>query len=160
MPVFFYFYEHNTKDTSLHESFIPDSKQYVLSFFTDFLIISQQSLGGGVWRTKWNILSDTSSCLFLSCMQGGSSVIEYSHSDGKLKIKATHLDSHPKHLAYGIDIIHAKTKILTDSTPSIIGFSSHSEEGDRSTSNRTFNAVTLASCSFYDNLVQIWDACL
>ena len=103
------------------------------------------TVGGGVWRTKWNIISDKSSYLFLSCMQGGSAIVEYDHSTCESLLKVSHTDkSAPNHLAYGIDIIGAK---------------SQKESSPNSVRTNLFTA-TIASCSFYDNKVQVWDVSL
>jgi hypothetical protein len=94
--------------------------------------------GGGIWRTKWNLINENKSYLFLSGMQNGSAVVEYNTStstinpinntinpsddtinpinntinprDSNVKLKKiiSHKDKHPDHLAYGIDLITVK----------------------------------------------------
>lgn len=114
-----------------------------------------------MWRTKWNILHDKSSFLFLSCMQGGSTIVEY---DGISKTSIARIqqkdEKNDNHLAYGIDVINIKP--LKD--PESFHQEEHSlktkKEGDRDFSGSRGLTVTVASCSFYDNLVQVWDAVL
>ena len=109
-------------------------------------------LGGGVWRTKWNMVDDKSSFLSLSCMQGGSAIAEYNHESSACVIRAKHGDnSNDNHLAYGIDVIkvtslqtkpadrHVESKVVAYDT------------------KRICRRFTVASCSFYENLVQVWD---
>lgn len=125
-------------------------------------------LGGGVWRTKWNMINGKSSFLFLSCMQGGSAIVEYNHKNSTCEIKVKHTDkTNSNHLAYGIDIIGARRS--RNETENKIENENGNEYQNENTSlkppygfaNSNFDTiVTIASCSFYDNLVQIWDAAL
>lgn len=108
-----------------------------------------------MWRTKWNVLSDKSSFLFLSCMQGGSAIVEYDGTNTTCEVKVKQRDEkNDSHLAYGIDLINFIPSNGIE----------HSSLEDRSAGKKTEYpsrralTVTVASCSFYDNLVQVWDA--
>ena len=63
-------------------------------------------------------------------------------------------DRNPQHLAYGIDLINSPLQVA-ESTDS---------SNTKSSSNKDTTIVQyelkIASCSFYDNLVQLWQAIL
>lgn len=127
-------------------------------------------VGGGVWRTKWNIISDKSSFLFLSCMQGGSAVIEFDNILNTCELKILHKnESTPPHLAYGIDIIGTRTSTQENSRQSESENKDIRDIIDKCTEldgeNTDFfpllsREFTVATCSFYDNLIQIWNVAL
>lgn len=120
-----------------------------------------------MWRTKWNILYDKSSFLFLSCMQGGSAIVEY---DCISKTSITRIqqkdEKNDNHLAYGIDVINIKPLIGPESfhqdEHSLKTKKEEEEEGEGEggVPGSRGLTVTVASCSFYDNQVQVWDAVL
>jgi hypothetical protein len=101
-----------------------------------------------VWRTKWGIVGDKSSFLFLSCMQAGSAIVEYDSTSGacELKVKQTDI-SCENHLAYGIALIDFNTHHSQDNVSEIPLSVPHDVHR---------GSVTMATCSFYDNLVQVW----
>ena len=110
-----------------------------------------------MWRTKWNIIDDKSSFIFLSCMQGGSSIVEYDGLSSTCTVSAKQQDEkNDKHLAYGVDVINI-SRIQGSRSPSL---EEHSVGTKTDVRNSRALTVTVASCSFYDNLVQIWDAVL
>jgi hypothetical protein len=102
-----------------------------------------------VWRVKWKVCNG-SHFLVLGCMHGGCRVYRLGVVVDALSNQVSmveeacvaHTDIHTndKHLAYGIDALS-----LTPQS---------SEEAS--------GAVTfkIASCSFYDNLIQVWTAAL
>ena len=121
-----------------------------------------------MWRTKWNILYDNSSFLFLSCMQGGSAIVEY---DGISKTSIARVqqrdEKNDNHLAYGIDVINIKplkgpeSSHLKEQEEHFLKTKGKGEvEVEGVFPGRRGLTVTVASCSFYDNLVQVWDAML
>ena len=115
------------------------------------------NVGGGVWRTKWNILDDSSSFIFLSCMQGGSSIVEYDGANSICAVKIQQRDeNNDNHLAYGIDIINVAPLQGLESS----NLGEYSEKTVTDVLSSRALTVTVASCSFYDNLVQVWDAVL
>ena len=98
-------------------------------------------------------------------MQGGSAIVEY---DGISKTSIARVqqrdEKNDNHLAYGIDIINIKPL----KGPESLYLEEHSlktkgkkeEKGEGEFPGSRGLAVTVASCSFYDNLVQVWDAVL
>ena len=97
--------------------------------------------GGGVWRTKWHIEGDSrreekEDYLVLACMHAGSHIISVKNGGGDLDSvwqfpKAE--DLREQHLAYGIAML----------------------DHEGSDKKRM-----LASCSFYENSVDLWEASL
>jgi diphthamide biosynthesis protein 7 len=87
-----------------------------------------QETGGGVWRVKWH--SDSSHCyIVVASMHAGARVYETSADISSISLVASRDGSDPdKHLLYGIDVLIA--------SPS---------------------STKLASCSFYENKIEIWD---
>ena len=94
-------------------------------------------------------------------MQGGSSVIEFpsspsstlydeseisskSFSDPELLKKS--IQGHDTQLVYGIDILLANNNA--------------SSSNDEEKINNTSSNLTIASCSFYENIIEIWDVCI
>ena len=101
-----------------------------------------------MWRTKWGIVGDKSSFLFLSCMQAGSAIVEYDNNCGACELKVKQADkSCENHLAYGIALTDANTHYSQENVP---------ETPLSVPSNVYRGTVTVATCSFYDNLVQVW----
>lgn len=90
--------------------------------------LATASTGGGVWRVKW-VLHDTISRLLCACMQFGVNCFEFSEVDpSSLRSVLTRKGKDPqRHLLYGVDVV--------------------ADEGD---------TWTVASCSFYENCVDIW----
>jgi hypothetical protein len=98
-------------------------------------------------------VNDDSSILSLSCMQGGSAIVEYSHDSSACVLRAKHGGTdNDKHLAYGIDIINA---IPSPADPVISN--TDSQDAENSLLKRPIR-FTVASCSFYENIVQVWVA--
>ena len=103
---------------------------------------------GGVWRTKWfdtpsssssSPSSSSSNFLALSCMQGGSSVVEYVTEDTEMPPFLRNVVSYPektaiseKHLAYGIG--------------ALLDWDGNWHAYD----------CLMASCSFYENNIHLW----
>ena len=104
----------------------------------------------------------SSSFIVAACMQGGSSVIEFpsspssnlydeseisskTFSDPELLKKS--IQGHDTQLVYGIDIL------LVNNNAS----SSNDEEKINNTSSTN---LTIVSCSFYENIIEVWDVCL
>jgi hypothetical protein len=84
-------------------------------------------------------------------MQGGSAIVEYDHDSSACALRAKHggIDN-DKHLAYGIDIINA----IPTPSESVLS-NSDSQDVDNSLIKRPVT-FTVASCSFYENIVQVW----
>ena len=103
--------------------------------------IDDLDTGGGVWRTKWHLEKDPEveqerEFLILSCMHTGSHIVGARREDFKLASVAQFpqaADLGNDHLAYGIAILDHERKDTTR---------------------------MLASCSFYENSVSLWDASL
>jgi hypothetical protein len=105
-----------------------------------------------VWRAKWLVPEDQScSYLVLACMHGGCRVsrLQLTHVDledswqAVEESHAQHVDSrNPQHLAYGIDVLSCAPVM--------------SDQNDATHLHR----LDLASCSFYDNLIQRWSCTL
>ena len=108
-----------------------------------------------MWRTKWNVLNDKSSFLFLSCMQGGSTIVEYDGVSTTCEVRVKQRDEkNDNHLAYGIDLIN----IVPSNGIEHSSLEEHSAGTKTEHPSRRNLTVTVASCSFYDNLGQVWDA--
>jgi hypothetical protein len=136
--------------------------------------------GGGVWRTKWlssNILSSSLKgeydYLYTANMQGGCRVYQlsgqdidhYQHSSIDVNQTVTYFDGTDKHLSYGVDVIDiakggrgtdhsndlAKTQIQSESGHSHV----HSSSDQKYEIGLTF---TMASCSFYERHIDVWEA--
>ena len=122
---------------------------------------------GGVWRAKWHVSENTnanavaSSFIIAACMQGGSSVIKFpssasstlyaeselsnkTFSDPELLKKS--IQGHDTQLVYGIDLLLVN--------------SNANSSNDEEKVNNTSSNLTLASCSFYENIIEIWDVCI
>ena len=63
-------------------------------------------------------------------------------------------DRNPQHLAYGIDLINSPLQVA-ESTDS-----SNTKSSSNDNNNIVQYELKIASCSFYDNLVQLWQAIL
>ena len=63
-------------------------------------------------------------------------------------------DRNPQHLAYGIDLINSPFQVA-ESTDS-----SNTKSSSNDNNNIVQYELKIASCSFYDNLVQLWQAIL
>ena len=97
-----------------------------------------------MWRAKWSPSQvEGVDYLVTASMQGGSRVYQLhssvSDDTDSIKYALSHAieqrdDRNSNHLAYGIDVLH------------------------RLPDNESKEVLTLASCSFYDNLVQVWTA--
>lgn len=121
------------------------------------------SIGGGLWRVKWLVPEGCPhSYLVLACMHGGCRVsrIKFTHLTGddnrdKWAVReesfVQHKDSrNPQHLAYGVDVLSC-TAVAESSQAE-----AESEGGDALHKYK----LELASCSFYDNLIQLWSCTL
>lgn len=98
-----------------------------------------------MWRAKWRTSADQPHThhLVTSSMQGGSRVYRLASTPDNDSFCVTGSvvqtdERNPAHLAYGIDVI---------------GYDHDAERGE----GHEYK-FTLASCSFYDNLVQVWSA--
>ena len=92
--------------------------------------VATASTGGGVWRVKWLCRQSTSIAL-CACMHLGVNGFEFSEaSPSALRSVIRREGEDPdRHLLYGIDVV--------------------ADDG---------NLLTLASCSFYENDLEIWKA--
>ena len=112
-------------------------------------------------------------------MQGGSAIVEYNHVETSCHLRVKHIDkSNPNHLAYGIDVLgmrngsNYQSKRDNKNENESKNESKNENPNDNSCQNENRSSmipidsfgidglsqsVTIASCSFYDNLIQIWD---
>ena len=112
-------------------------------------------------------------------MQGGSAIVEYNHVETSCRMRVKHMDKNNlNHLAYGIDVLGVRSGSDNDNRRASKNESENGNGNDNE--NRNENScqndnssstiaddyegindlnqfVTIASCSFYDNLIQIWD---
>mmetsp|Transcript_16153 Transcript_16153/g.24347 ORF Transcript_16153/g.24347 Transcript_16153/m.24347 type:complete len:354 (-) Transcript_16153:308-1369(-) len=103
--------------------------------------LHEQETAGGVWRVKWKLLDDMhrnrgKSFLATACMHGGASLYEYSDENGLEQVSAL-VDDNTDRLTYGMDWL--KLQCCQD-------ISSDEEK----------LLWSVATCSFYDNTIQIW----
>jgi diphthine methyl ester acylhydrolase len=103
--------------------------------------------GGGVWRIKWatsksRTWDHPSDLLAVASMQGGSGIYRWENSTQVIETLDQQVDSNPNRLVYGIDWLFCET--------------SEAEEGEAKGA-KTQCHWKIATCSFYDNLVQIWN---
>ncbi|KAJ9128221.1 hypothetical protein QFC24_000513 [Naganishia onofrii] len=102
-------------------------------------------VGGGVWRTKWHPVASRKSDVLLACMHGGFNIVNvgdaltaadacehWSAGEDEGCTITTRFDKHES-IAYGVDWSSQHLKNL----------------GQKS---------VIASCSFYDHLLQLWHA--
>lgn len=87
---------------------------------------------------KWNLNDDSNTHILAAAMHAGAAVISckdlnhdghYTSTDDQIFVHE--MNSTVERLVYGIDVIRSKS--------------------------RRENVLTLVSCSFYDNLIHIWD---
>ena len=116
---------------------------------------------GGVWRIKWKCLPTardvdsvgnndigTNSYLGLACMHGGSAIYKINCSDSseiltrEEVISVQQDSSNEERLVYGMDWL----QLEANSSDEVCGI-----DGTENIKWR------VATCSFYDNAVQIWD---
>ena len=110
-------------------------------------------------------------------MQGGSAIVEYNHVETSCRMRVKHMDKNNlNHLAYGIDVLgvrsgsdnqnrRANKSEIENGNDNENRNKNSCQNEKRSTSivddseeiNDLNQFVTIASCSFYDNLIQIWD---
>ena len=96
--------------------------------------LKEKSLGGGIWRIKWNPCS--SNLTAAACMHNHFYVVDcHTESSESIEILATYKEHGS--LAYGIDWCRK-----SDVTNGL--------EEEK-------NIFTLASCSFYDHSMQLWN---
>jgi len=129
--------------------------------------VSELHVGGGVWRLKWQKTLSEQYVLVAACMHAGSHVLgvdfesigstdgSSSSSGGEREVASlrkllSHRDSNPDHLNYGIDTLSSSLSSNKTHSESASG-GGGGGEGEGEVHNMTF-----ASCSFYDNLVQVW----
>ena len=94
--------------------------------------IKELSLGGGIWRIKWN--TDFPSLAAAACMHNHFAVVDAHLGTGAPVEVVTEYREHTS-LAYGIDWCRKyKTK-------------------------NSSGVFTLASCSFYDHSMHLWSLC-
>jgi diphthine methyl ester acylhydrolase len=86
--------------------------------------------GGGVWRIKW---ATGRNLLAVASMQGGSGIYRWDDSTQTIETIAQQVDPNPNRLVYGVDWLTTE-----ENEDEIVCWK-------------------IATCSFYDNLVQIWD---
>lgn len=85
-------------------------------------------------------------------MQGGSAIVEYDHVSSTCAVRVQHGGvNNDKHLAYGIDIVNATP------APSVRASSSTECQVEDDSPLRKSVRYTVASCSFYENIVQVWE---
>jgi WD40 repeat protein len=145
---------------------------HVAFFMTVLIHVDFHCTGGGVWRLKWNPdidgSNDGSLYLGAASMHNGSGIYKIDPgssfaSDGALELTTFEIqqDVNEKRLVYGMDWLtkQAKSKIQEkdtvdeDNTDSNTIFKSVELNASASIKQRDFE---IATCSFYDNLVQIW----
>jgi diphthine methyl ester acylhydrolase len=116
--------------------------------------LCEMDTGGGVWRIKWAIATPTSQQHFLAIasMQGGSGV--YCWDQSSLHRINQQMDSNPNRLVYGIDWLSFHDPAAHMTTGS--GAEGGGWEGEREADAAV--QWKIATCSFYDNLVQTWDS--
>lgn len=104
-----------------------------------------------MWRIKWKSFlspnsdserSEAKSYLALACMHGGSAIYQVNCSSGSADVVSVQQDSsNPERLVYGMDWLELKN------TP---------EVADQKCDHQCEISWKVATCSFYDNAVQIW----
>ena len=95
------------------------------------------SLGGGVWRVKWNTaLTDL---VAAACMHNNFCVVDTHLATSDPMGVACQYKEHSS-LAYGVDWCRRHEKVT---------------EGEQD-----MRRFTLASCSFYDNSLHVWTAAM
>lgn len=106
-------------------------------------------VAGGVWRVKWILHPDKGTYIVAACMHGGCTLIETNDiPDSVISPCPSHtkymynFENSNKTLVYGIDILSIRRN-EGDDVSNILNNSSH-----------VFNIV---NCSFYENIIQIWD---
>ena len=99
-----------------------------------------KSLGGGVWRVKWN--SVFPHLLAAACMHNHFCILS-THLDSAHPIEVVETYERHASLAYGIDWCRKSDGPSSQNAATKEGF-----DGRR---------FTLASCSFYDHSMHIWN---
>lgn len=127
--------------------------------------------GGGVWRLKWQPRSsfvNESSSLYLgaACMHNGAGVykldcnasaagsgtgddgdVEDSHHAVAMTATCQNIDDNEDRLVYGMDWLNACSVGRRDE-----------EEKESAAARSDEQAFRMVTCSFYDNMIQIWKA--
>ncbi len=93
--------------------------------------LTEVDVGGGAWRVKWHPSAERKSDLLVACMHDGCKIVRFSPSDELVGAEAEVRQRFDKHesMAYGADWSFAPS---------------------------TTADTTVASCSFYDHLMQVW----
>ncbi|KAK7113565.1 diphthine methyltransferase-like [Littorina saxatilis] len=100
--------------------------------------ISTTPLGGGVWRVKWDPFSGHN--ILTASMHNGFHIVDCSKQDAEPLPVLAHYTNHTS-LAYGVDWCRLKTQ----------GENTNTDHGDENMEH-----CLLASCSFYDHSLQVW----
>lgn len=108
-----------------------DNKVKLFDSRNPFIPLTEIDVGGGAWRVKWHPCSARKNDLLVACMHDGFKVINFllDHDNVQGEI-VKRFDAHES-LAYGADW----------------SFSPY-ENGK----------TLIATCSFYDHKLQLWDA--
>ncbi|KAI0094898.1 WD40-repeat-containing domain protein [Irpex rosettiformis] len=99
--------------------------------------LTEVNVGGGAWRVKWHPSPERRDDLLVACMHDGCKMLRFRNLTGSeisnLDITVTQHFVEHKSMAYGADWSHAYSMARKDSNDSLI-----------------------ASCSFYDHVLHLW----
>lgn len=120
--------------------------------------LSDTAVGGGVWRLKWE--PNEGLHLLAACMHNGFHILDCAqiNESGEQSIVASYMKH--KSLAYGVDWCQSRFKQRNEPNSSLLPTnSSHSESKLASSEEQTLKQL-IASCSFYDHEMHVWNVTL